>query len=204
VPPARCFDSRAARELSDEELVEQAGAPHIVGRAALVGEIARRDLEAGRAAVRAAVQAIVDRAPPGDAGLLAPDMGLLELAIPWLREGELDDETIALFDQMLRHASRHVKWDLLEEPPADERLLGGMFYVLCERWDWHAEMARDWLRQREGTAAFEAARRRAGVASLDEAGERDDADDADADDVDGDADTAAAAGGDAEADDEMN
>jgi hypothetical protein len=43
-----------------------------------------------------------------------------------------------------------------------------MFYVLSVRWDWQVAAARDWLRQLEGTAPFEAARRRAGVTSLDE------------------------------------
>jgi hypothetical protein len=164
MPPARCLDVRAARALSDDELIERAGDPHVVGRAALVGELARRDLGAGRAAVRAAVQDVVDRAPPGEQNLLAPDARLLELAIRWLCEGEIDDATLALLDRVLRHGNPHVKWALLEAPPDEPRLLGGMFYVLAERWSWQEEAAREWLSQLEGTQAFEAARRRAGVA----------------------------------------
>ena len=62
---ARSFDTRAARALPEnDELVALAGELHVIGRAALVGEIARRDLAAGRAAVRAAVQDVIDRAPP--------------------------------------------------------------------------------------------------------------------------------------------
>jgi hypothetical protein len=128
--PARCFDPLAVRGLPEGELVEWLGDPHVVGRAALAGEIARRGLHAARAAVCAAVQDVVERAPSGEQRLRAPDARLLEVAIPWLREGELHDATIALFDRLLRHGNPHVKWDLLEAPPEDARLLGGMFYVL--------------------------------------------------------------------------
>src|SRR6185436_12597690 len=44
MPPARCFDARDVRDLPEGELVEQVGDPHVVGRAALVAEIVRRDL----------------------------------------------------------------------------------------------------------------------------------------------------------------
>jgi hypothetical protein len=114
------------------------------------------------------VQAVLDRAPPGEHYLLAPDARLLELAIVWLRGGAPDDDTIALLDRILRHSNPYVKWELLQDPPSDERLLGGMFHVLAEHWGWQEDTARDWLRRLEGTAAFEAARRRSGVASLDE------------------------------------
>lgn len=171
LPRARSFDARAARALDDDTLVELLAETHIVGRAALVGEVARRDLASGRAAVRRAVRDVMDRARSGGANLLDPDTRLLEHAVPWLLGGALDDDTIALFDRMLRHSNHHVKWELLQEPPDDERLLGGMFHVLAERWGWQENTARAWLRQFEGSDAYEVARRRvdASGASDDEA-----------------------------------
>jgi hypothetical protein len=48
----------------------------------------------------------------------------------------------------------------LHEPPLDERLIGGMFHVLGERWGWQEETARTWLAKFRGTARYELERRR--------------------------------------------
>jgi hypothetical protein len=49
-----------------------------------------------------------------------------------------------------------------------------VFHVLSERWSWQEGAARDWLRGFEGSAAFEAARRHAGVTVLDGEADEDD------------------------------
>jgi hypothetical protein len=67
-----------------------------------------------------------------------------------------------------------VKWELLQEPPRDERLLGGMFQVLGEKWGWQEKTAKQWLAQFQGTPAYEAERKRAPVA--DPGGDDDDDD----------------------------
>jgi hypothetical protein len=79
--------------------------------------------------------------------------------VPFLRR-HLDDQVIALFDRMLRHPSYHVKWELLQDPPLDERLIAGMFHVLGERWGWQEETAKAWLKKFRGTALYELERRR--------------------------------------------
>jgi hypothetical protein len=69
---------------------------------------------------------------------------------------------------MLRHSNFHVKWELLQAPPADPRLIGGMFHVLGERWGWQEKAAKEWLGHYQGTAAYEAERRRVGSPDPDE------------------------------------
>jgi hypothetical protein len=92
--------------------------------------------------------------------------------VPILRERPLDADVIALFDRMLRHSNYHVKWELLQNPPRDERLIGGMFQVLAEKWGWQEKTANEWLARFQGTPAYEAERKRAPLA-------KDDADDDD-------------------------
>ena len=65
---------------------------------------------------------------------------------------------------MLRHASTDVKSPLLRDVPDDPRLLGGMFYVLGERWGWQEAVARTWVAQYAGTEAYEEARKHVGSA----------------------------------------
>ena len=56
-----------------------------------------------------------------------------------------------------------MKWKLVENAPADPRLLGGMFHVLSEDWSWQANNAAVWLAELEDHPEFEAARVEAGV-----------------------------------------
>ena len=161
LPPAPVGDPRAARGLDDAALVRLLREPHVVGRGALVAEAGRRDLTRARGAVRALCDDVIARAHPGGGNLLDPDTRVLEAAVPWLRTRELDAATLALFERMLRHPNHHVKWELLQDPPDDERLLGGMLHVAAERWGWQEQTAKLWLSQFEGTPAFEEARRRA-------------------------------------------
>jgi hypothetical protein len=175
VPEAAVFDRARAATLANEELAQRIAEPHVVGHAALIAEAAARKLDAARAAIVRVVHGVVERARAGDEHLLDPDTAILDAALPFLRQ-KLDDATVALFDRMLRHSNPHVKWPLVAAPPNDPRLLGGMFYVLSERWSWQARAAREWLRVHEGTAAFEEARAQAGVTSLDAAPDPDDAD----------------------------
>jgi hypothetical protein len=166
--PAPAFDARAARVLDDLELVHLIGEPHVVGRAALIAEAGRRELGAAHRAIIDACHDVISRARQGGANLLDPDTRILETAVPVLREGELDTDVIALFDRMLRHSNFHVKWELLQAAPADPRLIGGMFHVLGERWGWQEKTAKEWLACYQGTAAYEAERRRAGSPEPDE------------------------------------
>ena len=159
--PAAAFERRAARALSDDDLVRWISEPHVVGRAALVAEAARRALAAARRAIVGVAHAVIDRARGGAHNLLDPETRLLEAAVAALRDGPLDADTAALFDRMLRHANHHVKWELLQAPPRDDRLIGGMFHVLGERWGWQETAAREWLSGYAGTAAYEAERKRA-------------------------------------------
>jgi len=163
MPPAVAFDRRAARALSDAELVRWIGEPHVVGRPALVADAGRRQLAAARPAIVMAAQAVIDHVREGDQNLLEPQARLVEAAVGVLREGPLDGDTIALFDRMLRHANHHVKWELLQAPPRDERLIGGMLHVAGERWDWQETTAKEWLASYAGTSAYEAERKRAPV-----------------------------------------
>jgi hypothetical protein len=166
--PAPAFDARAARALDDLELVHRIGEPHVIGRAALIAEAGRRGLDAAHRAIIDACHDVISRARQGGANLLDPDTRILETAVPLLREGELDGDTIALFDRMLRHSNFHVKWELLQALPADPRLIGGMFHVLGERWGWQEKTAKEWLAHYQGTAAYEAERRRVGSPDPDE------------------------------------
>jgi hypothetical protein len=94
---------------------------------------------------------------------------------------ELDAPVIALFDRMLRHASSDVKSPLLRDVPDDPRLLGGMFFVLGQRWGWQEATARAWLATYAGTDAYEEARSHVGVAAALADDEDDDEDDGDDD-----------------------
>jgi len=163
MPPAVAFDRRAAGALSDAELVRWIGEPHVVGRPALVADAGRRQLAAARPAIVMATRAVIDHVREGDQNLLEPQARLVEAAVGVLRDGPLDGDTIALFDRMLRHANHHVKWELLQAPPRDERLIGGMLHVAGERWDWQETTAKEWLASYAGTSAYEAERKRAPV-----------------------------------------
>jgi hypothetical protein len=169
--PARAFDARAARAVDDLELVHLIGEPHVIGRAALIAEAGRRGLDAAHRAIIDACHDVISRARQGGANLLDPDTRILETAVPILREGELDGDVIALFDRMLRHSNFHVKWELLQAPPHDARLIGGMFHVLGEHWGWQEKTAKEWLAHFQGTAAYEAERRRVGAPAPDDAGD---------------------------------
>ena len=94
------------------------GEPHVVGRAALIAEAGRRRSRAARRAIIDACHDVISRARQGGENLLDPDTRVLEAAVPVLRESPLDDDVIALFDRMLRHSNYHVKWELLQGPPA--------------------------------------------------------------------------------------
>ena len=183
MPPARCFDRETARALASPELLRWLGEPHVIGIAALIAEAGRRRLAIARAAIVRLVADVVAHAHPSQ-DLLEPQVHLVTAAVAALRD-PLDTPTVALFDRMLRHANHHVKWALLKDPPHDERLIGGMFHVLGERWGWQESTARDWLTQFQGTAAYEEERTKVGVESLDAPG---DADHDEGDDVHDDAD----------------
>jgi hypothetical protein len=186
LPAAPVFDRRTVRTLDDGELVRLIGEAHVIGHAALVAEAARRHLDEARPAIIEAADAVIDRARDGGRNLLDPDSHLLEAAVAALRD-ELDDETIALFDRMLRHSNYHVKWELLQDPPVDDRLIGGMFHVVAEKWGWQEKTAKEWLRQFAGTPAYEEARKHAGAPVIAE-DEEDDDEDEDEEDEDEDED----------------
>jgi hypothetical protein len=201
LPFAPVFDRRAAGALDDTALAQQIAEPHVVGRAVLVAEAARRHLAAARSSVIRAIDEIMERAPQGNHHLLDPDSNLLAAAVELLRSGRLDDATVAVFERMLRHSNPHVKWRLLEGTPADVRLIGAMFRVLAEGWGWQAGAARSWLAHFQTHESFEAARAAAGVSwtpILDDEEEDDDLDDDDENDDDEDDD------GDEEDDEETN
>lgn len=160
LPPAAVFDAREAQALDDDALVAAIGEAHLVGRAALVAEAGRRDLGRARRAIIDACHDVISRARQGGENLLDPDTRVLEAAVPILRERPLDEDVIVLFDRMLRHSNYHVKWELLQEPPRDERLLAGMFHVLGEKWGWQEKTARQWLAEFQGSASYEAERKR--------------------------------------------
>jgi hypothetical protein len=168
MPAAAVFDRTAAQALDDGELVSAIGEPHVVGRAALIAEAGRRRLVAAQRAIVDACHDVMSRARQGGENLLDPDTRVLEAAVRQLREAPLDDATIALFDRMLRHSNFHVKWELLQAAPTDERLIGGMFHVLGERWGWQETTAKQWLAQFQGSAAYERERARAGTPAPDD------------------------------------
>ncbi len=165
---AAVYDAMAAQELDDDVLVRAIGEAHVVGRAALIAEAGRRDLGRARRAIIDACHDVISRARQGGENLLDPDTRVLEAAVPILRERPLDDDVIALFDRMLRHSNYHVKWELLQEPPRDERLLAGMFHVLGEKWGWQEKTAKQWLTELQGSAAYEVERKRAEISEQDE------------------------------------
>lgn len=167
MPAAPTFDRAAARALSDDDLGDRIGDPHLVGRATLIAEAGRRRLEDALPSIVDACHDVVSRARQGGANLLDPDTRVLETALPILRD-HLDEDVIALFDRMLRHSNFHVKWELLQAPPDDERLIGGMFHVLGERWGWQEKTAKEWLAHYQGTPTYELERRRAGSPDLDD------------------------------------
>ena len=141
--------------IADDDLVRLIAEPHVVGRAALIAEAGRRGLASAKHAIINACHDVISRARQGGENLLDPDTRVLEAAVPILRE-RIDGDTIALFDRMLRHSNVHVKWELVEDAPRDERLLGGMFHVLGEKWGWQEPAARTWLAQFQGAPAYEA------------------------------------------------
>lgn len=159
--PAPAFDRTSVRTLADEDIVRLIAEPHVVGRGALIAEAGRRRLASARRAVIDACHDVISRARQGGENLLDPDTRVLEAALPFLREPPLDADAIALFDRMLRHSNVHVKWELVEDAPRDERLIGGMFHVLGEKWGWQENAAKAWLSHFRGTQAYEAERRRA-------------------------------------------
>ncbi|CAN5909330.1 hypothetical protein BH11MYX3_BH11MYX3_14110 [soil metagenome] len=159
-PPAPVFDRASARAVEDATMIELLVEPHLVGRAVLIAEVGRRKLAAARAAVIHAADTAITRARQGGANLLDPDTAILGAAVHTLRAFPLDIETIGLFDRMLRHSNHHVKWELLQDPPKDERLIGGMFHVLGEKWGWQETTAKAWLAELHDTPAFEAELRR--------------------------------------------
>jgi hypothetical protein len=156
---AAVFDRYAVRPLGDDDIIELIREARIVGRAALIAEAARRKLAGAVPAVIDACHDVVTRARHGAQNLLDPDTRTLEAGVLFLRR-HLSAQVIALFDRMLRHPNFHVKWELLQEPPIDERLIGGMFHVLGERWGWQEEAAKEWLKNFQGTPEYELERRR--------------------------------------------
>ncbi len=178
--PAPVFDRYSVRSLGDDDVVEIIAEARVVGRAALVAEAARRNLERAVPAMVDACHEVISRARHGEQNLLDPDVRTLEAAVPFLRR-HLDDQVVALFDRMLRHPSYHVKWELLQDPPLDERLIAGMFHVLGERWDWQEETAREWLANFRGTALYELERRRVPTPVVELPDDRDETNDDDQD-----------------------
>jgi hypothetical protein len=161
-PEAPAFDRLSVRALADEDLVRLISEPHVVGRAALIREACLRRLETARHPVINACHDVISRARQGGENLLDPDTRVLEAAIPFLREPPLDADVIALFDRMLRHSNVHVKWEIVDDAPRDERLIGAMFHVLGERWGWQEDAARRWLSRFRDTPAYQAEHARAG------------------------------------------
>ena len=142
MPPAPIFDAAAAHELDDAALVARIGESHVVGRAALIAEAARRDLAAARKPIVDACHDVIARARPLSP-LLDHDARVLEVAIPALVP--LDSDAVKLFDRILRHANAHVKSALLRDPPHDPRLTGAMVHVAGQDWGWQEKAAKKWL-----------------------------------------------------------
>jgi hypothetical protein len=143
-PYAPIFDAAASHELDDIALIRALADPHVVGRAALIDEAGMRSLAGARRPIVGACSDVIARARPGTARLLHHDARVIESGVAALRD-ERDDEVIALFDRMLRNANVHVKWELMQDPPIDARLIGGMFHVAGERWGWQELAAKRWL-----------------------------------------------------------
>lgn len=155
---APTFDRYVVRALGDDDVIELIGESRVIGRAALIAEAARRRLARALPAVVDACHDVISRARHGAQNLLDFDARVLEAAVPFLRK-HLDDHVIALFDRMLRHPNYHVKWELLHEPPLDERLIAGMFHVLGEKWGWQETTAKEWLANFQGTPCYDRERR---------------------------------------------
>jgi hypothetical protein len=160
---APAFDRLSVRALADEDIVRLIAEPHVVGRAALITEACLRRLAAARHPVINACHDVISRARQGGENLLDPDTRVLEAAIPFLREPPLDVDVIALFDRMLRHSNVHVKWEIVEDAPRDERLIAPMFHVLGEKWGWQEDAARRWLSRFRGTPAYQTEHARIGA-----------------------------------------
>lgn len=157
--PALVHDRYSVRSLGDEDVTELIREARIVGRAALIAEAARRKLREAVPAIIDACHDVISRARHGAQNLLDPDTRILEAAVPFLRR-HLDAQVISLFDRMLRHPNYHVKWELMQKPPVDDRLIAGMFHVLGERWGWQEQAAKAWLANFQGTPEYELERRR--------------------------------------------
>jgi len=142
LPPAPVFDAAAAKQLDDAALVARIGESHVVGRAALIAEAARRDLAAARKPIVDACHDVIARAR-SQAPLLDHDARVLEVALPALVP--LDSDAVKLFDRILRHANLSLKSALLRDPPRDPRLIGGMTHVAEHDWGWHEKAANKWL-----------------------------------------------------------
>lgn len=159
LPEAPMFHRYAVRELDDDDVIALISESRVIGRAALIAEAARRRLARAVPPVVDACHDVISRARHGAQNLLDSDARVLEVAVPFLR-GDPDGQVIALFDRMLRHPNYHVKWELLNEPPLDERLITGMFHVLGEKWGWQETTAKEWLANFQGTPSYERERRR--------------------------------------------
>jgi hypothetical protein len=160
---APAFDRLSVRALADEDIVRLIAEPHVVGRAALITEAGLRRLADARHPVINACHDVISRARQGGESLLDPDTRVLEAAMPFLREPPLDADVIALFERMLRHSNVHVKWEIVEDAPRDERLIAPMFHVLGEKWGWQEDAARRWLSRFRGTPAYRDEHARAGA-----------------------------------------
>ncbi|MDB4958398.1 MAG: hypothetical protein JWO36_5967 [Myxococcales bacterium] len=159
MPRAPVVSPLTVHELVDEELVRLIGERHVVGRAALIAEAGRRKLGGARHATIEACHDVISSIRQSTANPLEPDAQILEEGVKVLRKGPLDASLIGLFDRMLRSANVHVKWELLQDPPTDERLISSMMCVLAERWGWQGKAAEQWLAGFRGTAAYAAAER---------------------------------------------
>jgi hypothetical protein len=112
---APTFDHVSVQAVGDQDLVRLISEPHVVNRAALIGEAGRRGLAAAKRAVIDACHDVVGRARQGGENLLDPDTRTLEAAVAMLRDQAVDADITALFDRMLRHPNVHVKWELIDD-----------------------------------------------------------------------------------------
>jgi hypothetical protein len=156
LPYAPIYDAAAARELDDVDLIRALGDSHVVGRAALIDEAGIRALPGARRPIVGACSDVIARSRPGTARLLHHDARVIESGVAALRD-DRDDEVIALFDRMLRNANVHVKWELMQDPPIDARLIAGMFHVAGERWGWQELAAKRWLARFSSHDSFKVA-----------------------------------------------
>ncbi len=141
--PAPVFDDSSVQTLTDDELVASIIAEHVVGRGVLIGEATRRQLSAARSAVISVVHGVIRPAKPQEP--LRHDRDALNAAVAYLVAGELTDEVIACLDEILRHPSSDVRWDLMHAAPKDPRLIPAMQHVAGLKWGWQEDAALDWL-----------------------------------------------------------